>query len=83
MFHIAQALGIPIITYFGSFPIERRWAAPSKVVNLITTKCDQMPCLEYNCPLTPESGNVISPCIDIPIETLLHEVYELLPVTVA
>jgi ADP-heptose:LPS heptosyltransferase len=49
LYHVASALGKPVATYFGPFPVETR--ATHSLIQLVNNPhgCDQYPCYGYAC----------------------------------
>ncbi len=59
LFHIAQALRRPIITYFGSFPLSERATRPLDVIQIGSPeRCSLTPCRSYLC-LVRDEGTLI------------------------
>jgi len=71
MFHIASALNLPIITYFGAFPLEER-ATTERVVSLSDpqSNCPVAPCRNYACPFLEGQA----PCLNVSPEEVLQAV---------
>lgn len=65
-FHLANALRVPTLSYFGSFPLEER-ATFGDVSQVNTPQdCKLFPCRSYSCPMlgSPETDSQ-SPCLNV------------------
>lgn len=68
LFHLAQAVGTPVVGYFGAFPMEERDAGgPATLVN-DPGQCGHAPCRQHSCAFLDASGNV--PCLATEPEVL-------------
>lgn len=63
LFHLAAALNVPLLTYFGAFSLAQRSAPRQMRLTLINdpTRCPEAPCRSYDCPFADVARQ--SPCL--------------------
>lgn len=63
LFHLAAAMNLPLLTYFGAFAITDRASRTQKNLTLVNNPetCVHFPCREYSCPFMGYDKQ--SPCL--------------------
>ena len=81
LFHVAAALDVPTLTYFGAFPVEERAAHKSLVVLNDASVCPLAPCRRYNCFNRDEKGQ--ARCLSVTPDVVVARLQAILPVEAA
>ncbi len=72
LFHLASALGKPIVTYFGAWPITERATHTMLSVLNAPQNCARMPCRSYQCFNREADGQ--PRCLSVPAEIVVGAV---------
>lgn len=75
LFHVAQALNKPVVTYFGPFPLAERQSSLN-VIDVAPGKkaCQLWPCRKYTCLVPPVDGTTA--CLNLEISDIITGIHE-------
>ena len=73
LFHLASALDVPVVTYFGPFPAAERATHRRLTVLDERRACGIFPCRRYTC-LRRAEGTEMSACLDVPVARVVDAV---------